>query len=83
MTKPKEIPLFPVASIAVGPLMQHDAITLRLDFLTGPMQPVDQANIGRHYLLTPQQAQYLAQQMLSSLAQLQNHGFQATPDQQH
>lgn len=73
-----DIPVFPVASISVGPLMSHGAITIRLDFLTHPLQAPEDANAGRHYALTPPQARALIEQIGRALAKLESGPPQGT-----
>jgi hypothetical protein len=74
-----EIPLFPVAAMTVGPVPRMEIVVIRFDFLTGPMQPPEQANPGRHYAMTPQQARELAQRIADSLRQLENAGPAVPP----
>lgn len=76
-------PLFPVASIHTGPLTSIGAVLIRFDFLTNPMQPAEQANAGRNYALTPEQARYLAKQIGSALATLQSASSPGPPGPTH
>ena len=78
-----EIPLFPVAVIAVGPIKAYDAITIRLDFLTNPLQKPEEAQTGRHYLLTPKQAENLVEQIRSALQILSTSSSQGVGVQKH
>lgn len=78
-----DIPLFPVAEIAVGPVTQHGLVTVRFDFLTNSMQAPGEANQGRHYALTPIQARHLVEQIQRSLQILESEGPQGAQGQQH
>lgn len=78
-----EIPLFPVTEWTVGPIPRFGAVTVRLGFITGPMQPLGDANPGRHYVLTAAQATELAEKILESVRQLGTSVEQAPRGQQH
>ena len=71
-----DIPLFPVAAITVGPVPSHGLVTIRLDFLTNAMQKPEEAQAGRHYALTPAQAQYVVEKMSSALRTLETSASQ-------
>ena len=73
-----DIPLFPVAAISVGPIKAYDAITIRLDFLSHATQKPEEAQTGRHYLLTPAQAQHVIEQISLALHQLGSGESQGT-----
>lgn len=77
------IPLFPVAGWAIGPIPAHNAVVVKFDFLTNLMQSPEEANEGRHYLLTPQQATELAQKILEAVHRLETIGAQAPLGPQH
>lgn len=76
-------PAFPVAHIALGPQPSLGYFLIRFDFLTNLMQPVDHPNPGRNYLLTPVQARYLAEQILSTLHHLETAGTEVAPGEKH
>jgi BssS protein family len=52
-------------------------VLMRLDFLTHATQQPGEAQPGRNYALTPVQARYLAEKILSALATLESS---APPD---
>lgn len=81
--KQNDEPAFPVATITTGPQPKLGAILIRFDFLTNLMQPTSEANPGRNYLLTPIQARYLVEKILSALPLLENAAPQETPHQKH
>ncbi|MEC5213298.1 hypothetical protein RCH06_001844 [Polaromonas sp. CG_9.5] len=68
----EEIPLFPVATLTVGPVPRMGIVVMRPDFLTTLMQSPAQAQPGRTYALTVPQAHYLVEQIQKSLAMLEN-----------
>ncbi|QDQ87716.1 hypothetical protein FMZ60_09015 [Alcaligenaceae bacterium SJ-26] len=72
-----DIPLFPVAGWAIGPIPSYGIATIKFDFLTHPLQKVEEANEGRHYALTPAQLRELIQKMQSTLDVLENTVEQA------
>lgn len=75
--KNEEIPIFPVTELTVGPVPRMGLIMIRPDYLTHPMQAIEQSQIGRTYALTPSQAHVLVQQIQKALAQLESA---PTPD---
>lgn len=77
------IPLFPVATISAGPVLQHRLVTIRFDFLTNLMQSPSEAMPGRHYALSPVQALYLQEQIQRALDLLEKTPEQAPPGTQH
>lgn len=79
----ENIPLFPVSAWSVGPIDSYGAVTIKFDFLTHPMQSLDEANQGRHYLLMPVQAAELAQKIQQALRHLETVAPQAPPGSQH
>jgi biofilm regulator BssS len=83
MANPDNIPLFPVAGWAIGPVPTHGIVTLKLDFLTSPMQPPEEATPGRYYALLPEQAIELANKILEAAHRLETIGAVAPPGPQH
>ena len=67
----EEVPLFPVAALTVGPVPRMGIVVIRPDFLTTLMQSPAEAQLGRTYALTTQQAHYLVEQIQKSLAILE------------
>ena len=81
--KQNDEPAFPVASITSGPQPNLGAYLIRFDFLTNQMQAPNEANPGRNYLLTPVQARYLAEKILSALPMLESGAPQGIGIQKH
>jgi len=75
--------LFPVATITAGAVPSHEAMLIRLDFLTHASQRPEDANPGRNYLLTAPQAKYLAQRIADSLQILETAGPQGGAGPKH
>lgn len=68
--KPKQIPFYPVAAYTVGSLPDMDAITIQFDFLTYKNQSLQDADKGRHYLLSETRARELIVDLQMQLAAL-------------
>lgn len=83
MKKEDDIPLFPIASWQIEAMPAFNAIRLCPNFLTSPLQAIDNADKGRNYVLSPQQASYLIQDLTMALQKLQSAEFQLPPDQKH
>lgn len=83
MTNKQKIPLFPVTTIAIGPVYTHGVVTVRFGFVTNLKQPIEKANPGRHYALTPDQVKYMIERLGSALHQLQSAAHQPPPDPKH
>lgn len=73
----EQIPLFPVAAWSIGPVPSLGLVTIKFDFLTNLMQDSNTPNPGRHYALTPAQAQELVTKIQSALHVLENTSPQA------
>ena len=86
MAKKDNIPLFPVADWRIGPVLEHDVIVFRPDYLTGPLQAPESPNPGRNYVLSRGQAQQLIQDLqraLEKFDQRQSGGSQPPSNPQH
>lgn len=83
MDNQDEIPVFPVAGWAIGPLPAFGAITIRLDFLSNQLQDTSAPNIGRHYGLLPDQARELVAAINSALEKVENAPQQAPQGPRH
>jgi hypothetical protein len=83
MSDQAEIPLFPVASWTVGPILAFNAVTMKFDFLTNLMQPVGEATTGRHYVFTEAQARELVEKLQSALRVLESAAPSAPPGPRH
>jgi BssS protein family len=63
----ENVPLFPVTGTEVGTIREHGLLILRLPFLSRSMQNIAAATLDRTYVLTPNQARLLVQQIASRL----------------
>jgi len=61
MNRKDEIPLSPVAGWTVGPIQAYQAVMLRLDYLTHPMQRADEAHQTPNLVLNAAQALELSE----------------------
>jgi hypothetical protein len=78
-----EIKLFPVCGWTIGPIKAYEAVTVRLDYLTSPMQLLPEAIQSPQFVLTAPQASELAEALNSAVRKLQTSEFQAAPDPKH
>ena len=83
MTVKDDIPLFPVAEITIGPVVSLGLIVIRPDFLSHLSQQPEEATHGRSYALTPVQALFLVQKILSALDVLEKSPLSSDGNQQH
>lgn len=67
-----DIPVFPVAAITIGAVPHLGGIIFRPDFLVTMMDKPQDAQTGRTYVLSPAQARYVIEQILSALVTLEN-----------
>lgn len=78
-----DVPLFPVAGWEIGPLPSLGVVMIQPHFLTHPMQRPEEANSGRRYVLTPQQALELAGAIQRALQKLESNGPPGAPGPKH
>lgn len=75
----EDIPLFPIAGWQLGPIHQYGLVALTFDFLSHPMQKIEESQQSQMFALTADQARELIQRLQSALDQLdsgegQGHG---------
>lgn len=78
-----DIPLNPVTAWIAEPIKAYEAVALRLDFISGPMQDPAQAARSPYFLLSAGEAEKLALKILAECAWLKTAEFQATPGPKH
>ena len=83
MKNKNEIKLFPVFASTVSPINHNSLVMIRIDYQTGPKLPVTEKTQGLHYVLSPQQAYELAQQILSTISLLQTAEWQPNSGLKH
>lgn len=71
-----EVVLFPVTGWEVAAIPAYGAMFIRPAFLTHPLQKADEADPGRRYLLTADQARELRDAIDRTLHQLETGGSQ-------
>jgi hypothetical protein len=76
-------PMLPVTNFTAAGLPDQQAVVMRLDFLTNPMQSVSEANRGRNYVLMAKQARDMAQRILRLCDEVERIGPRPPPDQSH
>ncbi|AUZ78719.1 MULTISPECIES: hypothetical protein [Aeromonas] len=72
--------VFPVASWTIGPLPSYNCVLFKPNYLSSPMQPVEEAHQGHRFVLTPEQAVELANSLLRSVQTLETLSAQGAPD---
>jgi biofilm regulator BssS len=77
------ISLNPVSGWAINHIKAHEAMFIKFDFLTSPMQPLNEANQSPNFLLTVAQAEELAMALTASAQKVRSAEFQATPGPKH
>ncbi|WP_129991865.1 bssS family protein [Rahnella sp. CFA14(1/10)] len=66
MSNKSDIPIFPIAGWKIGPLPGYDALVMKFQFLTSPIQPIEEAQETQFFGLTPDIARAL-------ISELQKH----------
>ena len=66
------IPVFPVATITIGPVAALKMVIIRLDFLSHMTQQPSEAQPGRKYALTATQCRHVILQTQKALAILES-----------
>jgi biofilm regulator BssS len=74
-----EITTFPVTGWEIKNVPAYDIILLNLQFLSSPMQRIEQADPGRNYAMTPAQIQELIAALQRSLEKHRSDAPQAVP----
>ncbi len=82
-TKKENIPIFPIAEWKIKAIAQHGIVVFRPDFLTHPMQSLDEVQTGRFYGLTPAQCRALINDISKALDELETSSFEVPKHQQH
>ena len=72
--------VFQFASWTIGPLPSYNCVLFKPNYLSSPMQPVEEAHQGHRFVLTPEQAVELANSLLRSVQTLETLSAQGAPD---
>lgn len=78
-----EIPLCPITGWSIGPVKALEMVTLKLGYITNPMQPVDSPNESPHFVITAAMASELATALQRAVQKLQDAEFQPAPGPRH
>lgn len=78
-----DIPLHPVTGWIAEPIKAYDAVTLRFNFISSPMQDPANAMQTQFLLLTAPEAERLARKILSTCEWLKTAAFQEAPGPRH
>lgn len=78
-----ELVLFPVTGWEIAAIPAHGLLFIRPAFLTHPLQKPDEADPGRRYLLTTDQARQMRDAIDRILHQLESGGPQGSRVPKH
>ncbi|HDL6960501.1 TPA: bssS family protein [Yersinia enterocolitica] len=83
MSKKDDIPVFPVTGWQAGPLPGHDMLILKFQFLSSPMQKLDEAQESQFYAMQPAMVRNLISDLTRHLEALEKYGVQFPPGKKH
>lgn len=83
VTMANEVPLLPISKAEIGPVLAMGIVIVQFEFLTHASQSPEQANEGPRYALTLDQARFVAEQILRSIATLESAGTPTGPGPRH
>lgn len=71
---PDEIALFPVAGWQSGPVPAHGLIALKFQYLSTPMQRIEEAQTTQMFAMTADQTRQLIEDLQRQLDRLESDG---------
>lgn len=83
MSKENDIPVFPIAGWQAGPLPGYDALVLKLQFLSSPMQSIEAPQETQFFAITPLQVENLISDLQRHLVELKKSGIQSPQGDKH
>ncbi|EEW39158.1 hypothetical protein HMPREF0484_4786 [Klebsiella pneumoniae subsp. rhinoscleromatis ATCC 13884] len=83
MSKQNDIPTFPVEGWTAGPLPGYDALVLKLQYLSSPMQPIETAHETEFFALTPEMAEALISDLQRHIETLRTSGVHSPQEGRH
>lgn len=83
MSKKDDIPVFPVAGWKVGPLPGYDALVFKLQFLTSPTQPLEEAQETQFFGITPDMARVLITELERNIETVEKSSSTIHPSEKH
>ena len=78
-----EVSVFPVAGWSLAPIKAYEAVMLRLDYLTNPLQPPEEALHSPNFLILAPQVKELIEVLQRTLQTLESAEFQPSPGPRH
>lgn len=83
MSKKDDIPVLPVAGWQAGPLPGYDALVLKFQFLSSPMQKLDEAQESQFFAMQPNMVRNLISDLTKHLETLEKSGVQSPLEKKH
>lgn len=83
MSNKDDIPVFPVSGWQAGPLPGYDALILKFQYLTSPMQPLESAQETQFFALTPEMAESLVADLQRHIQNLKSSGIHSPQEGKH
>ncbi|WP_269935838.1 bssS family protein [Serratia liquefaciens] len=83
MSKKDDIPVFPVAGWQAGPLPGYDMLVLKFQFLSTPMQKLDEAQESQFFAMQPDMVRNLISDLTRHLEALEKSGVQSPAGEKH
>ena len=83
MSKQDDIPVFPVAGWKVGPLPGYDAVVIKFQYLSSPMQPLEGAQETQFFAITPEMAEALIADLQKHIQTVRNSDIHSPAGEKH
>ncbi|UTJ46147.1 bssS family protein [Atlantibacter subterranea] len=83
MSQKDDIPVFPVTGWHAGPLPGYDALIVKFQFLSSPMQPIETAQETQFFALTPEMAESLVSDLQRHIESLRKSGVHSPQEDKH
>ncbi|EEQ0857101.1 bssS family protein [Salmonella enterica subsp. enterica serovar Enteritidis] len=83
MSQKDDIPVFPVTGWQAGPLPGYDALVVKFQFLSSPMQPIESAQETQFLVLTPEMGESLASDLQRHIQDLRNSDVHSPQEGKH
>ncbi|HDU1488328.1 TPA: bssS family protein [Klebsiella pneumoniae] len=83
MSKQNDIPTFPVAGWTAGPLPGYDALVVKFQYLSSPMQPMESAQETEFFALTPEMTEALISDLQRHIDTLRKSGIHSPREGKH
>ncbi|MEX9896606.1 bssS family protein [Providencia rettgeri] len=83
MSKKDDIPVFPISGYQIGPLKGYDALVMKLQYLSSPMQSLDQAQETNFFALSPTVVRGIISDLQKHLETLEKSEIQSPQGKKH